>query len=96
MRCAYKPTYRIDRYNGVFQSTALPRQLSPPADGWSELRFGQSLGSVLIYLVAPTFRACPEQSERSADAGLKASATPKLDHCRSLIGIAEPARAIVS
>jgi hypothetical protein len=39
-------------------------------------------GSVLIRLVAPTFRACPERSEGSADAGLKASATPELGHYR--------------
>jgi len=36
-----------------------------------------SMGSVLIQLVAPTFR--------SADAGLKASATPKLGHYPSMI-----------
>jgi hypothetical protein len=38
------------------------------------------LGPVLILNVAPTFRACPEPSEGSANAGLKARATLKLDH----------------
>jgi hypothetical protein len=38
-----KFTHRIARHNGVFKSTALPRQRSQPASQSSGSRFGTSL-----------------------------------------------------